>query len=642
MTHVPRAVYQKTATHTRAVVSFHGDEGFDGVINGAHPQIGRIVGIQTNKAFGDASGTFSVTIKKPQEFLGARSLHRLFPDPEDTWSKIKFVVDGQVIDTMLGLVDSVNEDTGRYGEGARVETYTITGRDFGKVFEQTELFVNLHDPSVFRNYLAYKTWMEQQGAFLGTPDKIIRALIEVWIGNRGITEKPWELPRSLGASSLFEFLELATIQTMTSGNGNTFAPQLLSPDQRGRLWDVMQEYSNGVMNEMWIDLVPNRGSPRDVSNLVPGVYLRERMFPTRGSRANWDRLPTFTLMPQDVEHRAVAKGGAANRYNYWTMGVPGFQGNQFSTAKLLQEAYGSAFGKPGSIPIINAESIRRHGLRMWEGASNYLLINSPDEGKFWLGVAANWLARVHDWYSVAPLQLSGSLITTRLFPEIRIGTRIREVRQEGTIVYYCEGVAHDWQYPGRGRTTLTVTHGEYEDINLLDRIYAQYDNPAIITQEECTDMLPPPRPDQLDESISNEDLAKIAAGCRFGASISPIVGDELQFGLPDVTFVTGGDAAQALALAQAQLAVVGVGAPPPPDPRMLPTGTPETQQADLLAIGLTSEALPPPQPLQEVPLSREALEAGQPISLPDPLGGFDPESLSEDPLAGLTEEIGLP
>lgn len=592
---MPRRDVYERATHTRAIVSFHSDTSFDGVVRGKHPDIGHIVGVTTSKSLGEASGTFAITIKKP-EWLHRTPLTSLglFRDPEDTWVWIQFVCDGQVFDTMFGLVDSINEDVTRSGDGARSETYTITGRDFGKVFEVTQIFVNLFDPSVSRSFLAYKSFMEEQGAFLGAPDKLVRALIDAWIGNRGLADGPWRLPRSLGSTmfnSLLDMLELNTIQLMGDENGKTFAPQLLTPGQGGSLWDSMQEYSNGVMNELFVDLAQNIEDPGNSSNLVPAVYLRERCFKTRGSRVNWDRLPKFVLSGADVQHRQVAVGGAANRYNYWTIGIPGFQGNQFATAKLLQEAYGSAFGRPGSVPIINNESIRQHGLRKWEGETNYLLVNDPAAGRNWLGVGANWLARIHDWYAPAPMQRSGSITTTRVMPEIRIGKRVVEKRPEGNIQFYVEGVTHDWQYPGAGRTTLTVTRGEYDDEDLLNFVYQDYDRADAV------------------QSITTAQ-------------------DELQGGLPEALVVET-DATGDLSAVAAAAAAAFLRPATPGEPGMLPIPTEESSQAALLAAGVTQDALPPVQPLP----------GGVLLNL-DALG--DPEALWDDPLAGLDEEEGLP
>ena len=59
-------------THTRCEVTFHSDTDFDGTLGlDPHPVLGRVQGVSTSKSFGAASGSFSVTLKKPQALTGA-------------------------------------------------------------------------------------------------------------------------------------------------------------------------------------------------------------------------------------------------------------------------------------------------------------------------------------------------------------------------------------------------------------------------------------------------------------------------------------------------------------------------------------------------------------------------------------------
>jgi hypothetical protein len=116
-----RETYRQ-GTHTRVAAAFYTDEA-----NGlhipepvqSHGSLGTILSYDYQKSMGGAAGTWSLTIKKPKR-MGARSaLRDLWRDPEDVWVRIKVIVDGQPIERVLGMIDTVKEDTARAGSGAR-------------------------------------------------------------------------------------------------------------------------------------------------------------------------------------------------------------------------------------------------------------------------------------------------------------------------------------------------------------------------------------------------------------------------------------------------------------------------------------------------------------------------------------------
>lgn len=515
------------STHTRARVAFFTDDanGFntDQPVEG-HPRLGRIVGVSTSKKLGSASGTFTITVKKDETYHGPRSLNRdLWRDPEDVWVLIQFVVDGKPIDTILGLIDNVHEASRRSGQGARDETYTIVGRDIGKVFETIELFVNIYqlENDAVRSQASLVQAFGER--VVGTPAHFVRLLLEEWIGNNGQAAQQYVLPAGLGGGWFRQILQTTEIEPMSRlVHGEAIAPTLFQIDQTtGKLWDVMQEYSNGALNEMFVDLAPpsRRTDRQDFTRLRPTFFLRERPFPTRSNgrtvSTRWDRLPTHDLELGDVRNRDIAKGGAANRYNYWLITLSGLGSDGFNVAELLQRGVeGVEYGRPGNIPIFNVQSIQRHGLRRYAADTRYIPYQSArrdapqaDQEQF-LRLAASWLKKIHDWYVVAPLELSGSLTLTRVMPEIRIGQRVREHRAEGEIVYYCEGVDHTYQYPNAGSTRLTLTRGEYEGDDLLEYVYDTYEHPRALTAREAC-MIP------LDVDLTDAEIDDyLAQGCR--------------------------------------------------------------------------------------------------------------------------------
>jgi len=465
---------------TRILASFHSDEGFDGVVGEGLRGFGYVVGASTSKHFGRASGNWTLNIKTAP---GQPPLLSQYPDPEDVWVRVQMRVNGQVYDLMIGLIDSIVEDTVRNPDGSQPHTYTVSGSDFGKCFEKLELFTNFWatgGPPI-PQFVGYSAIAADLALPIGSPHEVVRGLIEMWLGNAGAAEKQWMLPSSLrggptGARYIFDWLHMGNISDALRGNlAND--PTLLSPDPlMGRtLWDVLQEYSHNLLNELWLDLGTDpdlNHSDERLDALRPTVYMRERPFPTIKSTRRWDSLHTIELGPSDVKRRRIVSGdGGASRFNWWELIPSGASAN----ANDLQAFMHNGNGEPGGMPIYNLDSMRKHGVRRYAQQSKYLVLPSAEEGPSFIQYAIRWVRIVHDWYSVAPYQYTGTIVTARARPDARLGMKLRETRADGSIwVYYIEGVDQHYSYPGDGETTLTVTRGQLESARFLDRVYAYY------------------------------------------------------------------------------------------------------------------------------------------------------------------------
>lgn len=674
-----RSIYTQSTT-TRVLAAFYTDEE-----NGLNldepvlsdPRLGKIIGFNYTKGFGQAAGSWSLTIKKPRQIprshlragdeggFGQVEPEGLWRDPEDVWVRIKVSVDGQIIDTVLGLIDTVGEDTNRTGTGQRAETYTINGRDIGKIFEVTPLFVNFfHDPSrplrSQGNIVA--TFVDQ---LVGTPAHFVRVLVETWLGNDGTAEVPWLQPSGLGGGPFFspglpsgggsfgarlalEGPGLVGIQSMDSRtNGEAIAPTLMQLDQGGaKLWDTLQEYANTIMNELFVDLAPVAGQNRDdFERLVPTLTLRERPFPTRsddGRTTNvdkWNRLRTHRLERGDIKRRQIHKGGAANRFNYWKLRLNGIGTEGFNVDELLQRGVeGVESGRPGNIPIFNTESIARHGVRVYTATTRFVPFfyrsraNQEDGEEVreeeqlqatFFRLVARWLKKLHDWYVIAPLELSGTLATNRMQPEIRIGQRVIEERAEGEITYYVESVNHSWTYPNDGSTTLTVTRGEYEGDDLLELVYDSYENPRALSAEEVCNV------DDLNALEGNELIEALAAGCRFETTAGEALLDT-ESGLTEEFTVTGDPAAST----QLEVERDGREARPPSDDSLV--GDETVLDDSEPSVGDT-EAIPPVDAPPDADDTQGQIERQEPIAPLEGLDELDSLGTSNDPIAGLPE-----
>lgn len=472
--------------HTRVIASFHTDDGFDGAVDSVPnrtDQPFRIVGLQTNKLFGSAPGSWTLTVKARSDNEEAQrngnDLMRLWDDPEDVWVRIVVVRNGIVSEAVFGLVNTITEQTVRSEGGARSVVYSIQGEDFHKVFARTSLYINIYENAGQLPIIPLYTAVAKN--LIGRPDEVVRTVVNAWLGNNGVADKQWKLPKSLGGRYFFDTLVLDLQKT----RGRIFDPALYSPDQMmGRnLWQTLEEYSNGMLNELYTTTGPDeprgplsRWSAKKLPK--PTLVLRERPFPSKdqGNR-KWDDLPTHTLSPGDISGRQVSKGAPESRFNYWLLDAKGLVGDGLATQMQIQQAAGREKGAPGSAPIYNIEDIRRHGFRRFMQSTRFFPFR--DDANF-LTHAARWLHMLFDWHAVAPYELTGIIPCSKIFPDIKIGHRINERRKDGAqVTYYVEGVSHSWTYPGPGSTTCTVTRGEHSDRLLLDLVYDRVSQSAL-------------------------------------------------------------------------------------------------------------------------------------------------------------------
>lgn len=492
-------------TNTRVLLSFHtwSENGFGGGERGSFvPGVFRIVGLTTQKSFGSPAGTFTLQLK-PEPGSSPASLLDLWKEPEGVWVYMWVQLNGQLFDLMLGNIDTVTEQFSRAGDGTRTVTFTITGRDHGKVFAETELFINIHERSGFVPAIPLYRALAEEIQF--TPAQIIDSLVREWVGNDGLSDSQWQLPPSLyGGQSFYAALNRSTIDPTTRGNAQELT--ILQPDQQGqKLWDAIQTYSNPVLNEMWVDLAHDPGSfdsgqnrllgpsaPKDpvvdksiplpsVKALRPALYLRERPFiSSEFSHLKWDRLPTHELRPNQIVSGELAKGSSAERFNYWELVGASAQTQSINFIARVREqqdatvAGDGRIGNPGTVPIFNLTSIRRYGLRRFQQASRFFPVNDATLQELATGMIPRWLRLLHDWYAPAVREVTGTITTSYIMPWIRIGHRIKLRTYTGsTITFYVEGVQHEYSYPNNGYSTITLTRGEAEGQEILHEIYEE-------------------------------------------------------------------------------------------------------------------------------------------------------------------------
>jgi hypothetical protein len=293
--------------------------------------------------------------------------------------------------------------------------------------------------------------------------------------------------------------------------------------QQGSLWSLMNSYSNNMVNELFMDLRPlgadasktlSRGGYHfgpDEFNLkdygvrfVPSLIMREYPFSTVSDVAPKSKIeilgkplkgkiefgPIFSQEP-NIPGRKTIEVRVLNDFLYMknpkARAVKHIDVSVISILDIKSESLGRSdadvvnlievysdgtHGKhmkyimqdiqPVSIPI----SVARHGLRVRTYTTRFARFSKKyhsDQGIDTLGTRRKlirWALLLDHWYQHNIEYLNGT-ITSRAFPEIRVGTRLDVVERSES--YYVEGVSHSWTYPEPMTSTFTLSRGQRND-----------------------------------------------------------------------------------------------------------------------------------------------------------------------------------
>ena len=497
-------------SYVEAIVYQHGDDpvvlsaqhSVNFPLDGQKPQQEQpsVTMVTTHKDIGSASGSFQISLKPSQ---AADTLFKRLVD--DNWVDIVFYKHEDGFHVMRGLIDELRRGRSVGANGATTETFTIAGRDFGKIWESTPIWF-----SPFANDFvteAFSTMIFDgvptiYGSPGETPITFLKDFMEKITKVGGVN---WAPPPGIPGTIPKTFTGNVNFQETSPGSGksilfqnkpmrNQYNPNGMNPD--GMLWDLAHEYSDPMFTELYVDLLPGGnplnpkialGSPVQPLEMQMAVVLRDKPFPFLPSSVapipflpTWNNIPTHYVARQELVNDNVGKSGY-ERYNAF-----------FVAPRILQESMASN-ALYVLAPLLNKESFKSHGFRRMDILSN--VVPDPANPVFMGGIDGKALAMfqrqlLRDWYCMNPYLLSGSFTLGHGRPDIKIGGKLtipgitRNLLDiEGDETYYIEGVANTWQAGSGMRTTLDVTRGWIgtlpEYLITLDTVAKQFTLPKM-------------------------------------------------------------------------------------------------------------------------------------------------------------------
>lgn len=441
--------------------------------------VGGLLSVQTSKLLGPAAGTWSIRIKPSR--VSPSLLNQIM---DDDWVDIVLTRHGRKWHVMRGLVDDIREVTETTGSGATVQSLAVSGRDFGSIFDRTQVWFSPYVDEAITGGVSFRVFNAGEN-ILGSPSEAVQGFLLGFLKElSGVGRATWDIPKSVpsvGGQAFGDVVLYDDDQFQNIPARTALSPNYLMPE--GGIWSLAQEWSDGAFCELFCDTVhPYRRfheqeDEERVEDTVMLVTFRDRPFPlvdaaltaagmNTGLSSNYFGVPMHHIPRQLVRMENVGRGGP-ERYNAF-----------FVSPQLAQELY-QASAVDLLAPLWDEDSIQRHGLRRFDIQSRYV----ADQADL-LTMSELQRRKIKDWHCINPYLLNGSIELARGFPKIHVGDRVRIPGYQPKLdrTYYVEQVDHSWQFGSSIKTTLGVTRGwvgtDESYLNALSTLSGRYKVPG--------------------------------------------------------------------------------------------------------------------------------------------------------------------
>lgn len=446
-----------------------------------------VVSASTRKSLAEPAGVITMMVK-PSHRPGGDPTDLFDRMRDDDWMSVGVVDDeGAIWHITTGLVDGVRRQ--RVGT-AGATTYTVRGRDLGKVMLKTDLIdMAWLGSSVTKNAPVLSAvaakWAVDALGTNATPGRVVDVLLRFVLGDgeyRGASQF-WAVPPGVrvqpppGKSpvdplirQVSDVLSLQHVDMETEGKLPSMLALPMGFSGGGSLWSLLQQYGNPLINELLVDelaVASDAGSPTafqvstgGFTRSHPSVRLRQKPFPSLAYGGSaWTKLPANDFPESDFEAYDVERSG--NERFEW------FAVDSAAGPEMMQSALSALLN--GSVPAdklwdahpaLFQTSIERHGLARFQQGTPYLDPEAMDSAL----LATKWAHLLRDWYAPNPVFLSGTATVAYLCPGVRVGERLRVHLRGGAVEeFYIEAVEHRFAKrpdgSAHGSTTLSITRG---------------------------------------------------------------------------------------------------------------------------------------------------------------------------------------
>lgn len=194
----------------------------------------------------------------------------------------------------LGIVQRVGVRSQTTVDGVQEITYVITGKDFGTVYEETELWFNANNAdataftkavsSISRTFARNLTELltRYHSIFLSPEDDLVKQLTTV----KAFFPEQWVMPdqliKDLGVTTKSGNPHFGDINGLTEFNATVFENPMEDPfaGLQGRCWEKLKSISQPEYHELFTEL-SDEGEPRVIFRPIPWSMDKSR-YPVTG------------------------------------------------------------------------------------------------------------------------------------------------------------------------------------------------------------------------------------------------------------------------------------------------------------------------------------------------------------------------
>jgi len=518
-----------------------------------------IVELRTSKSIRQASGTFDITLLPTVNWK-----QKLAPGDWVVVYLFKTAAEAGAFDPnnpsnkniiMLGNIDRVARSKQRDEQTDKITVrYNVSGRDFGKVFDETNVWFDPYTPQGFLLKKFDGLLVTQGLGFKGNPSELCNSFLDIFIGPNGAdlsktglgrtrtdSLEQWRIPQEmkslfadpLSASGFNElkyprpegpdvpepevgfigtgpnefsssWLDEILVRKIESDlPGYRFRSQLV-PGSSGGIWGPIKENSNKLTNDVFLDMTRT-----SAGHAQPSITLRPRpcsiFFEDPTGKLNGK---TNTL--QDLAYDEAIKMDPAN-IKFENLGKDGqtrFNMIWLDPVQSKKKEINSYAHMANSKPLTQAESVRRHGLKRLHQQLHFVYAQGGTQSGLDVNINLfkSFAHLVYDLHAYNHLYDTGSMTTVgegkaELGKVLKVPT---DVEFSSPRIYYVEGYQHHWTFPGQWETEWSLTMGQFDHlgapfIDLIDEDDGTFDDETANTSLVKTNVTRPSGPGRQSE-----------------------------------------------------------------------------------------------------------------------------------------------
>jgi len=402
-----------------------------------------IVSFSYSKSLSSPAGTFQCKI------LATRDYSKLI-SPGD-WVQIYLTTSkDKKHKRVIGNVDRISLEEFINEDGMREIYFSISGRDFGKIFQDTTIWFNPYTLDQYKAVILNK--INKPG---GPPNVLIKNIIDLFLNDAesvadcSTSMNYWYIgdrfAQELGQSGHPQFADLIDMSDFSVEQPGFKAIPVLNV--QGNVWSVLKGISNEVINTMFTELYENK----DTGELLPKLYFGVRPYCFRSFTS--EIIPTiqyFLDLPSAVVDAKEIIGASIGLNDHDRL-------NMFFLRLQEQPYYKSQEAKVFYTQGIDLDSIKRSGLRLFSRNIDYGIIQG---GTVDSELYSEYMRLVSTWYKANHLLENGTF-TILGNPEIRVGRRlvINNSKMYPNRQYLIESYTDSWSFGDVWRQQVEVTRG---------------------------------------------------------------------------------------------------------------------------------------------------------------------------------------